>query len=75
MTKLLEEAIAAARRLPADSQDEIAQAILSLAGRGGEPEAIPPEHLAAVLEGLAQAARGEFADDHEVEAAFRQFDG
>jgi hypothetical protein len=30
--------------------------------------------LAAVLEGLAQAKRREFARDDEVEAAFRRFD-
>ena len=73
MTKLLEEALEAVRQLPADSQDEIARAMLNLAGRGDEPEAIDPDHLAAVLEGLAQARRGEFATDEEVEAAFRRF--
>jgi predicted transcriptional regulator len=30
--------------------------------------------LAAVLEGLAQAERREFATDDEVEATFRRFD-
>ena len=39
-----------------------------------EPEAIVPEHLPAVLEGLAQAKRREFATHDEVEAAFRRFD-
>ena len=37
-------------------------------------EVIPPEHLSAVLEGLAQARAGEFSTDAEVEAAFRRFD-
>jgi len=31
-------------------------------------------HLPAVLEGLAQAKRRQFASDEEVEAAFRRFD-
>jgi hypothetical protein len=74
MTKLLDEAVEAVRRLPPGSQDEIARAMLTLAGGEGEPEAIDPEHLPAVLEGLAQAKRRQFATDEEVEAAFRQFD-
>jgi len=74
MTKLLEEALEAVRRLPPSSQDDIARAMLVLAGDAGEPEPVDPAHLPAVLEGLAQAKRGEFATDHEVEAAFRRFD-
>jgi DNA-binding transcriptional regulator YdaS (Cro superfamily) len=74
MTKLLEQAIEAVRRLPADSQDDIARAILHLAGSEVEVEPLDPAHLAAVLEGLAQAERREFATDDEVEAAFRRFD-
>ena len=74
MTKLLEQAIQAVRRLPADSQDDIARAILHLAGSEVEVEPVDPAHLPAVLEGLAQAKRREFATDDEVEAAFRRFD-
>jgi hypothetical protein len=75
MTKLLEKALEAVRRLPPPrSQDEIAHAMLTLAGDEGEPEAIDPAHLPAVLEGLAQAKRRQFATDDEVEAAFRRFD-
>jgi len=74
MTKLLEQALEAVQRLPADSQDEIARAMLILAQSDVEPEPIDPAHLSAVLEGLAQAKRREFASDAEVEAAFRRFD-
>ncbi|MGQ0677718.1 MAG: hypothetical protein ACT4N4_16755 [Rhodospirillales bacterium] len=74
MTKLLKKALEAVRRLPPGGQDEIARAMLSLAGDGGEPEEIDPAHLADVLESLAQAKRREFATDAEVEAAFRRFD-
>jgi len=74
MTKLLEQALEAVRRLPTDSQDEIARAMLHLAAGDGEPEAIDPAHLPGVLEGLAQAKRRQFATDAEVEAAFRRFD-
>jgi DNA-binding transcriptional regulator YdaS (Cro superfamily) len=75
MTKLLEQAVEAVRRLPAHSQDEIARAMLSLASEEESPEDIDPAHLADVLEGLAQARRREFATDEEVEAAFRRFGG
>jgi hypothetical protein len=74
MTKLLEEAVEAVRRLPAESQNEIARAMLHLAASNGTPEPVTPAHLAAVLEGLAQAERREFSSDSEVEAAFRRFD-
>ena len=73
MSKLLDQAVAIVRALPPDDQDEIARAMLALAG--AEPEPIDPAHLQAVLEGLDQASRGEFASPAEVEAAFRRFGG
>ena len=73
MTKLLDLALETVRRLPPVDQDEIARAMLCLAGH--EPaEESDPEHLADVIEGVAQARRGEFATGAEVEAAFRRFD-
>jgi Ca2+-binding EF-hand superfamily protein len=74
MTKLLDKALEAVRRLPPSSQDEIARAMLNLAGHEGEPETVDPAHLASVLEGLAQAKRRQFATDDDIEAAFRRFD-
>jgi DNA-binding TFAR19-related protein (PDSD5 family) len=74
MTKLLEKALAAVRRLSPEMQDEIAQAMLTMARDERVPKEIDPAHLPAVLEGLAQAKRREFATDEEVEAAFRRFD-
>jgi DNA-binding TFAR19-related protein (PDSD5 family) len=74
MTKLLQKALEAVRLLPPESQDEIARAMLSLAGSDAEVEEIDPAHLPDVLEGLAQAKRREFATDAEVEAAFRRFE-
>ena len=62
------------RLLPPENQDEIARAMLALAGDDSEPEDIDPAHVADVLESLAQAKRGEFATDAEVGAAFRRFD-
>lgn len=74
MTKLLEKVLQAVRQLPADSQDEIARAMLALTANAGEPEEIDPAHLPAVLEGLAQANLRQFASDVEVEAALRRFE-
>jgi hypothetical protein len=73
MTKLLEKALEAVRRLSPDEQDEVARAILVLAAGDDEvAEEIDPAHLPDVLEGLAQAKRRQFATDSEVEAAFRR---
>jgi hypothetical protein len=74
MTKLLRQALEAVRRLPPEGQDEIARAMLTLAGGEETPEPIDLAHLPDVLESLAQARRREFASDTEVEAAFRRFD-
>lgn len=74
MTKLLEKAVEAVRGLPADSQDEIARAMLQLVAHDGEPEVVDPAHLPAVLKGLDQARRGVYSTEAEVEAAFRRFD-
>ena len=74
MSKLLDKALEAVRRLPPEGQDAIAQAMLNLVGEEDLPEEIDPAHLPDVLEGLAQARRGEFASDAEIEAVFRRFD-
>ena len=74
MTKLLEKALEAVRRLPPHDQDQIALAMLTLTGEDGAFEEIDPAHLSAVLEGLTQAKRREFATDAEVEVAFRRFE-
>jgi DNA-binding TFAR19-related protein (PDSD5 family) len=65
MTDLLEKALEAVRMLPPDDQEGIARLMLDLADRSGVPEKINPAHLGDVLDGLAQAGRGEFATDTE----------
>jgi hypothetical protein len=74
MTKLLEEALEAVRRLPPEKQDNVARAMLHLAEDDGEPEEVDAAHLGAVLEGLSQVRRRELASDADVEVAFRRFD-
>jgi hypothetical protein len=68
MTRLLEQAIEAARSLPADVQDDIARVVLRLAGRDDEALRLPLtlEERAAVATSKAAAARGEFATDEQV---------
>ena len=73
MTKLLEGALEAVRRLSDAEQDAIALAILGLVGNEPEPEEVQREHLDAVMEGLQQADSGQLADAADVEAAFKRF--
>jgi hypothetical protein len=73
MTRLLDKAVAAAKRLRPEDQDEIARVVLTLVGEDGEPEDIDPRHLADIQESLAQAKRREFATNAEIEAVFRRF--
>lgn len=72
MTKLLEQALEAARRMPPAAQDSIAQMVLDITDEA-EPEDVPAEHLPAVIEGLEQADRGEFASDEEIAEALARF--
>lgn len=74
MSKPLDQAVDTVRALPAAAQDGIARVMLALAADDADPEPVDPEHLPAVLEGLARARRGERATPEQVEAAFRRFD-
>lgn len=71
MTKLLDQAVEAARSLPAEAQDDIARVVLQLAGADDEP-AVPltPDEQAAISRSKAAAARGEFATDEQVRAVW-----
>ncbi len=75
MTKLLDEAVTAVRRLPPEAQDEIARAMLALAGEeeSGEVYILTPEERAALAESREAAERGEFATDEEVRAVWAKF--
>ena len=72
MTKLLDQALEAARRLPADAQDDIARVVLQLAGSDDEgvPVSLTPEERASIANSKAAAARGEFASDEQVKAVW-----
>jgi len=71
MTKLLEQAIETARRLPAEEQDDIARAIMQLVGANDvAPVPLTPTEREAITRSKAAAARGEFATDDEVRAVW-----
>jgi hypothetical protein len=63
MTRLLDEAVAKARRLPDAAQDEIAHVLMQLAGEAAAPIQLTPEEERDLAEALAEAERGEFASD------------
>ena len=68
MTKLLDQAVAVARDLPADVQDDIARIVLELAGRPNETIALTIDEQNAIALSKAAAARGDFATDEQVRA-------
>jgi hypothetical protein len=73
VTKLLDQAVKAARTLPPAEQDDIARLILRLAGAAEEePAPLTAEEQAAIAKSKAAAAQGEFATDKEVRAAWRK---
>lgn len=71
MTKLLDDALNAARNLPAETQDSIARVVLRLTGSDDEtPVPLSPDERAAIAASKAAAARGEFASDDQVRAVW-----
>ena len=71
MTKLLERAIETARSLSPGEQDDIARAILELAGQNDLPPVpLTSEQREAITRSRGAAARGEFATDEQVRAVW-----
>ena len=65
MTKLLEQAMAAVRRLPAEDQDEIARLLLRLADRDAT---VGPDEIAELDRRARAAAEGTVVPHDEVAA-------
>ena len=65
----IDQAIDALRKLSPKRQEELADYIYHLAHDGREPEEVDPADLPAVLEGLEQAKRRQFASPERVAAA------
>ncbi len=70
MTKLLEQAVGAARALPPERQDDIARVVLQLAGDEGAPVLLTSAEQAAIERSKAAAARGEFATEDQLRAVW-----
>lgn len=74
MTALLDRALAAVRFLPSDAQDDIARVVLLLAGVDDDlPVPLTADEQTAIAVSKAQAARGEFATDEQVRAAWAKY--
>jgi hypothetical protein len=75
MTKLLDQAVAAARRLPSESQDEIARVVLRLTGAdNSSPVALSSGERTAIAASKDAAACGQFATDEQVRATWSKHD-
>ncbi len=72
MIKALQIAIEKLKRLPAEKQAYAAQLIEKTAIAEDEIFRIPDDHLPGVLEGLAQAERGEFASEEQIAALWKK---
>ncbi len=72
MTKLLDTAIATIRRLPEEEQDLAAEMLMIIADRANGVYALDEDEREAVARGLAEADRGDFASDDDVEAVLRK---
>jgi hypothetical protein len=68
MTDLFETAVAKARGLSPDLQDEIARLMLAFVGAGGSVYRFTPEEAAELDASEAAEARGDFATEAEIRA-------
>ena len=68
MTKLMLEAIEALRQLPDAQQDDIAGAVLRLAGRESHVYTLTAEEQADLDAADEEIARSDFATDDEIKA-------
>jgi hypothetical protein len=74
MTDLFRKGIAAVEALPPDRQDLAGELLLWVAEQNERRYTLTPEQRADLEIGLAEAARGEFATDEEMEETWAKFD-
>jgi hypothetical protein len=71
VTKLLDQALKAARDLPPEVQDDIARVVLQLAAEDQvSPHILLPDERDAIDASKAAARRGDFATDEQVRAVW-----
>ena len=74
MTKLLDQAIAKVRELPAEEQERAAEALMLFADLAKQGVyRLSPDERATIEESRDQVRRAELATDEEVEAAYARF--
>jgi hypothetical protein len=74
MMKILDQAIAKARTLPDEDQDALGAVMLSLAEEWPRrADELDEEIRTAIREGLAQAKRGEFVPEQDIQALWKRF--
>jgi hypothetical protein len=74
VTKILDQAIARARALSEEDQDALGAVMLSLAEDWpNRPDDLDEETRAAIREGLAQARRGEFVPEWDIQALWKRY--
>jgi predicted transcriptional regulator len=74
MTKLLDKAVAAARELSSEEQDEIARTIFEMLDEvKAEPLVLTEAENAAIDRSLLYADRGEFVSDEDVRSIFAKY--
>jgi hypothetical protein len=71
MTKLLDDAVEAVRKMPDAAQDQVARVMLSMAG-SDEPYALTEDERAVIDRSMAEAARGEFVPDQQVQTFWKK---
>lgn len=75
MTKLLEQAIEAARQLSPEEQDELGRMIMEIVSGGSDEDVyiLSDEENAAIDIGLAQLERGEYVTERELQAVLAKY--
>jgi hypothetical protein len=73
MTKLLDQAVAEARKLSDSEQDRVASLLLSLIDGDVDAVQLTPEQMAEVELARQEAREGLFASDQEMTDLWRRF--
>jgi len=73
MNKVAETILDRIAGWPKEAQDELMQSIVDIEAKHLGVYRLSDDERAAVREGLAQAARGEFVPDDVVEAYFKKY--
>ena len=74
MTELFKLGVEAIEALPPDRQDLVGALLLKIADASATQYRLTPEQIEDLKLAIAEADRGEFATDEEMEAFWRRFE-